>query len=147
MALLPENCLGKGCDQVRGVLNRFLDAIADPVFVKNSAYQWQFVNQAYSQLVGYSPEDLLGKSELDIFPANQAQPFRQADQQVLHSGQECEYKATITDVSGQNHVVLARTSLFQTQGGDSMLVGTLRDITEQQQAEYILKRKSEREHP
>jgi PAS domain S-box-containing protein len=145
IALLPEGCLGQDCDKIWGVLNQFLDAITTPVFVKDQNFRWQFVNQGYSQLVGYSREQLLGKSEPDIFPPSQAESFRQADRQVLSSGQACEHVAAITDASGRHHMVLTKTSLFRTQGGAPMIVSTLQDITEQRQAEHILKRQSERE--
>lgn len=127
------------------MLNQFCNAIADPVFIKDNDRQLKFVNEAYCQLVGYRPEDLIGKSEVDIFPASQANSFQSADRWVLSTGQECEHQAVITDAAGQQHIVLTRTSLFQAQGRDPMLVGTIRDITEQQRAEHILKRQTERE--
>jgi PAS domain S-box-containing protein len=144
-ALLPQHCLDQDCNHIQAVINRFCDAIADPVFIKDSSHHLQFVNEAYCQLVGYQAEALIGKSEADIFPISQAKSFQSADRRVLSTGQEYEHQTTITDASGQQHVVLTRTSLFQAHGRAPMLVGTLRDITEQQQAEYILKRQAERE--
>ena len=144
-ALLPESCVSNDCSQVRNVLNHFLDAIADPVFVKDHSSRLQFVNEAYCHLLGYPAEALLGKSETDILPSHQAQPFRVADENLLKTGGEDEHQATITDASGKDHVVLTRISIFHAQGKAPMIVGTLRDITEQQRAEHILKRQTERE--
>ncbi len=142
---MPKHCLDQDCNHIQGVINRFCDAIADPVFIKDSDHRLRFVNEAYCQLLGYRPEDLIGKTEAELFPGGQATPFLSADRRVLHTGQESEHQATITDASGQQHIVLTRTSLFQAQGRAPMLVGTIRDITEQQQAEHILKRQTERE--
>jgi len=144
-ALLPEHCSRQDCDQVQQVLNRFLNAIADPVFVKDSHHRLQFVNEAYCQLLGYRAEELVGKSEADLLPKTQAKPFQKADRQVLATGQEYEHRARLTDAAGQEHIVVTRTSLLQAQGKGPMLVGTLRDITEQERAEHVLKRQTERE--
>jgi PAS domain S-box-containing protein len=142
---MPEYCTSQDCSQVQGVLYQFLDAISEPVFIKDDNHCLQFVNEAYCQLLGYRPEDLVGKSEADILPTGQAKPFQTADNKVLTTGHECEYQATITDNLGREHVVLARMSLFHVQGKSPMIVGTLRDITGQQKAEHILKRQTERE--
>jgi PAS domain S-box-containing protein len=145
MASISQHCLGPDCDQMRGVLDQFLNAIADPVFIKDQQHHWQFVNRAYCQLVGYAQEDLLGKTEQDIFSATEAYPFLAADQIVLANGQEYEYEASLTDIAGQKHILHVKTSRFQTTEGEPMIVGTIREITERQRVERTLKRQSERE--
>jgi PAS domain S-box-containing protein len=145
MVLISQQCLGPNCEQMRGVFDQFLNAIADPVFVKDQHHHWQFINLAYCQLVGLNPPDLLGKSEQDILPEAEAQPFLAADQFVLDHGQEYEYEASLTDTSGKEHVLLVKTSRFETSDGDPMIVGTIRDITERQRVERTLKRQAERE--
>jgi PAS domain S-box-containing protein len=142
---MTERCASKDCDQVRGILSQFLDAIAEPVFVKDGNHRLQFVNEAYCHLLGYRAEDLVGKSEADVLSTGQAKAFLAAEQAIVTAGQPCEHQATITDRSGVEHIVLVRMSMFCAQGKSPMIVGTLRDITGQQKAEHILKRQTERE--
>lgn len=142
---MTERCANQDCDQVRGVLSQFLDAIAEPVFVKDGNHRLQFVNEAYCQLLGYRAEDLVGKSEAAVLPTDQANSFLTAEQGILTTGQPREHQATITDSSGEEHIVLTRMSVFRAEGKSPMIVGTLRDITGQQKAEHILKRQTERE--
>lgn len=126
-------------------LSHILNAIADPVFVKDAQHNWQFVNDAYCQLVGYPREALVGKSEIQVFPAAEAQAFVLADRQVLATNQEWEHESTLTDAHGQTHVVLSKTALLKTPNGESMIVGTIRDITQRKLAENKLQRQAERE--
>lgn len=138
-------CVGNHCGEGGAVLNQLLNAIADPVFVKDSRHRWQFLNQAYCRLVGYSAAELLGKSEADIFPPAQAQRCLQVDAAVLTQRQPQEYEATITDAAGVEHVVLTKVAPFHNVQGETVLVGTIRDITERKRAEHTLQRQSERE--
>ena len=138
-------CSGGNCQDTGSVLNQILNAIADPVFVKDSNHRWRFLNQAYCQLVAHPAQALIGRSESDIFTAAEARPFLEADRQVLATGQEQEHESIITDAHGVQHVILTKTTLFQAASGAPMIVGTMRDITRRKQAEQTLHRQSERE--
>ncbi|HEY9736868.1 MAG TPA: GAF domain-containing protein [Trichocoleus sp.] len=131
--------------RTESVLHQILNAIADPVFVKDSQGRWCFLNEAYCTLVGHSYTVLLGQSELAIFSAAEAEPFLQADRQVMSTGEAYEHEAAITDAQGHQHVVLSKTARFLAAGGEPMLVGTIRDITERVVAEQKLQRQAERE--
>lgn len=125
-------------------LSPILNAIADPIAIKDQAGTWRFLNDAYCRMVGYSPADLVGQSEAAIFSAAEAAPFLQSERQVLDSGRAQEHEASLTDAYGQQHLVQCQTTLMMA-GAEPMLVCTLRDITERQLAERTLRRKVERE--
>jgi len=126
-------------------LERILNALADPVFVKDECHGWLMVNDAYCQLVGYPREALLGRSEHDIFSPAEAESFYLADQYVLTTGLEYEQEATITDAHNQVHIVSTKLTLFHDSQGHPRLVATMRDITQAKQADLTLKRQAERE--
>lgn len=121
-----------------------LNAIADPIAIKDQTGTWRFLNDAYCRMVGYSQSDLVGRSEAAIFSAAEAERFLEAERQVLASGGSLEHEASLTDAYGQEHWVQCQTTLMMA-GADPMLVCTLRDITERLLAERTLWRKVERE--
>jgi len=60
-----------------------LGRLEDPVFVKNNKHQWIFVNQAFEELIGCN--DLIGKSDADLLPADQVEKFYEGDNLVIRS--------------------------------------------------------------
>ncbi len=60
-----------------------LGRLEDPVFVKNNKHQWLFANQAFKELIGC--DDLIGKTDADLLPADQVGKFYEGDNQVIRT--------------------------------------------------------------
>ncbi|RPH40722.1 MAG: PAS domain-containing protein, partial [Desulfobulbaceae bacterium] len=43
-------------------------------------------NRTGAELLGYSPKELLGKTDFDFFPETEARFFREKDREVLSKG-------------------------------------------------------------
>jgi len=120
-------------------LQTIINNIPDPVFVKNKEHHWIIVNQAYSLLVGYSLEALMGKSDYDIFPQQEADTFWNQDELIFQTGEAREIEQTFTDASGRMHIVATKQSLHKDAAGNLFLVGVIRDITHRKQMEEKLR--------
>lgn len=121
-------------------LNKIINAIPDPIFVKDSQHRWIVLNQAYSRLIGYPLEELLEKSDSDFFSPEQARVFRTQDQQVFATEQEQEHEEEFTSRSGNTYQIATKRSLHKDSAGNLFLVGVIRDITERKRLEEELKR-------
>lgn len=63
-------------------------ALPDVLFwIKDRDSRFVFVNRAFSDLMRRSPEDFIGKTDTDIFPAEIAQNFLGDDQRVFETGE------------------------------------------------------------
>jgi PAS domain S-box-containing protein len=120
-------------------LNKILDSIADPIFVKDADHHWVVLNEAFCKFLGYSREELLYKSDYDFFPKEQADVFWEKDKLVFDTGQENINEESITDVTGKVYYISTKKSLFVLESGSTYLVGVIRDITERKKAEEILR--------
>ena len=125
-------------------LNHILDVIPDPVFVKDEQHRWIALNQAFCQFIGYKKEQLLGKSDYDLFPPEEAHVFWEKDDFVLKTGVENENEEQITDFQGNNHILSTKKAVFRDAAGKKLLVGTIRDITARTRIEQELKKAKER---
>ncbi|MEG4969455.1 PAS domain S-box protein [Microcoleus sp. B6-A1] len=111
-------------------LNYTIDALADPIFVKDEQHRWILLNDAFCKLLGKQREELLGKSDYDFFPKQEAEIFWQNDEQVFRTGEENESEEIFTDGSGAKHILSTKKTVFENTDGSKILVGIIRDITE-----------------
>jgi two-component system, NtrC family, sensor kinase len=122
-------------------LNHVIDSLPDPVFVKDSQHCWVFLNQAFCNLMGRDRAELLGKSDYDFFPAEQADVFWEKDELVLTAGIENLNEEMITDSTGTTRFISTKKSAFKDAAGNKFLIGIIRDITEGKQVEEELRQK------
>jgi diguanylate cyclase (GGDEF)-like protein/PAS domain S-box-containing protein len=105
-----------------------LDAIPDPVFVKNADHCWVYVNAAFCKLLGRERQWLLGKSDFDVSPSDEASVFWEKDNEVLQSGRSNVNLEQHTDKLGNRRVIETKKSLLRLDG-QAFLLGIIRDLT------------------
>lgn len=114
-------------------LKQVIDSIADPIFVKDRQHRWILLNQAFCEFIGYPISTLLNKSDMDFFPANEASIFIANDELVFHTGLEKINEEAFTDKQGLTHTIVSKKTCYTDERGQQILVGVIRDITEQKQ--------------
>ncbi|MDY7012277.1 MAG: CHASE2 domain-containing protein, partial [Cyanobacteriota bacterium] len=121
-------------------LQSAIDAIADPIFIKDAQSRWIVLNQAFCEFSGYPLERLLGRSDSEIFSAEEARNFRLQDSLVFATGQARENEEKLTDARGKTYLIATKRSLHKDAAGNLFLVGVIRDITERKRVEEELRR-------
>ncbi|MCZ3364676.1 PAS domain S-box protein [Methanobacterium veterum] len=127
----------------RNYLDKIINSIADPVFVKDKQHYWILLNDAYCKLMGYSREELLGKSDYDFFPSHEADVFWEKDEEVFKTGVENVNEEEFTDSEGNVHILVTKKTLYTDISGEKYIVASIKDITELKKTENNL-RQSER---
>jgi two-component system cell cycle sensor histidine kinase/response regulator CckA len=121
-----------------------LNSLKDPIFAKDEDHRWVLLNDAACAFWGYRREDLVGKTDHDIFPKDEANVYWEKDNLVFQSGQTIlnEEKQTI---NGKLHTIATMKSLYRDRNtGEQYVVGTIRDITEQKKSEEALRKEKDR---
>lgn len=121
--------------------NRFLESLLENipamVFAKD-AQDLRFVrfNRAGERLLGLPREELIGKSDRDLFPAEQADSFIAMDRRVLAQGDIVEIPEEEIDTHARGRRVLHtyKVPVLDAAGVPKLLLGISMDVTEQKAA-------------
>ncbi len=127
-------------------LETIIDNIPHPVFIKDRNHRWVVLNKSATQLIGYPKEEMLGKSDYDFFPKDQADFFWKKDEKMFRTGKIVNIpEEPITDKDGNTHYLYTKKAPLRDSAGKiTHLVGIIEDITERKLAERRLKINQER---
>ncbi|GAB4549401.1 MAG: hypothetical protein Tsb0014_44080 [Pleurocapsa sp.] len=124
-------------EAAKDFLDKVIDSIGNPVFVQNAEHKWVLLNDAFyeflgnvSDSVGSSKEELIGKSDYDVFSKEQADMLWAKDELVMVTGEEDTHEEHIIKPDGKQLVVLTKKVCFEDLQGNTFLVGTIVDSAE-----------------
>lgn len=120
-------------DSERKILRAIMDNVPDLMFVKDAAGKFVVANPALAKQAGVEkPEDMIGKSDFDFFPADLAQSFHEDDQRLIDSGQpifDREEMVGMDETNQPRYALTTKVPLFDGEGHVSGIAGIARDIT------------------
>ena len=116
---------------------QLIDAVADPIFVKNKQHQWIYGNKAFSEILNMDARDYIGKSDYDIFPKEMADVFWAKDNETLEKLKMVENEEFIMVKNEVHTIVTKKTPVPGVEGG-TVLIGVIRDITERKRQEQTI---------
>ncbi|MBX3011045.1 MAG: PAS domain S-box protein [Caldilineaceae bacterium] len=115
-----------------------IDALPDPIWIKDEQHRILNVNRAYCALMGLSTAEILREQ---LIPTAELESLWQQENVILTSGQAVENEETLTTAEGIPHTVITKKIAHRLTTGKKILVGTIRDITERKQMEVQLEQK------
>ena len=118
-----------------------IENIPAMVFVKRAdKLSFEMVNRHAELTLGRSREQLLGKTDHDFFPPQQAAAFVSADRKLLATGQmvEIDQEAINTADGTTRHFTTRKVVLRDDAGRASHVLGVSIDITERKRATEVL---------
>ncbi len=116
-------------------LDKIINSVADPIFVKDRQHRWILLNDAACALMGVSPQELIGKSDYDYFPRQEADVFWNRDEIVFETGKENVNEEQFTTAAGVVHTIITKKALYVDAKGQKYIVGIIRDVSDLKKAE------------
>ena len=131
--------------------NNFLDTLLNNmplgIFVKDvkKEYRMALVNKHAEKLFVVKSEDLIGTTDYDNWPQEEADFFRQTDEKVMHDGKLVDIESeTVTTPNGTFLAHTIKVPIYDEEGEPSLLLGMIEDATHRIQAQQELKNAKER---
>ncbi len=124
-------------------LDKIINAVASPIFVKNEQHKFCLVNDSFCSLLNIPRMDLIGKTDEQYFPEKQAQLFIAKDKEVLTTGKTNTHEELLTDGSGALRTIITKKTLYVDADDNRFLVGVIADITNLKLKETTIRKLNE----
>ncbi len=115
-----------------GLLQTLMDSVPDSIYFKDDNNKFIKVNKAKAAHSNVKPEEMIGKTDFDFLPQEQAKKAHEDDKEVLETGKFIINKIEqITSNDGSKRwVSVTKIPRFDTEGTIIGTMGISRDITE-----------------
>ena len=120
-------------------LDSVLDSLPDIVFFKSTEGVYLMCNKKYLELRGKTKEEVIGKSDFELYPKEEAEFYVEMDKNITNSGMPFEFGEWVQYPDGRRiYVHSIKTAQYDNKGELVGILGIGRDITEQKLMEQKL---------
>lgn len=123
--------LGEHEKQIDGIIKNTPNII----FIKSADLRYQMVSPNYAMLVKLPIEEVVGKTDAELYPAEHAQLLRQSDTEVLQRRQPQQIEFSMITPDGLRQFLSTKFPLIDDNGHVYAIGGIATDITDLKQAE------------
>jgi PAS domain S-box-containing protein len=142
----PASLLAKTTEALRESNERFrafLDHAPCLAFVKGTDGRYLYVNRRFEEVFFARHVTVVGKTDVELFPREQAAQFQSHDRQVLESARAMEFEETAEYTDGLHTSIVVKFPLRDAVGRIYALGGIVTDITARKRAEEALREKED----
>ncbi len=125
------------------ILRAVIEGTTDAVFVKDLQGHYLMINSAGARFIGKPVEEIIGKTDLELFSSDTGQQIMENDRRIMVLGETQTIEELGTSI-GVTRTYLSTKGVYRDHQGKAIgLIGTCRDITERKKAENRLARINE----
>ena len=123
----------------RKSLQAILDYTTAVIYVKDREGRFTLVNRRFEELFGLPKEEVLGRTDHELFPPKDADEYRRNDLEVLRSGSSLEAEERVSSDDGVHTYFSVKFPLEGRDGSPYAVCGISTDITARKRAEEALR--------
>ena len=121
-------------------LAAILDGSPSVIYVKDPDGRYTLVNRRFEDALRMGREQVLGRTDMDLFPMATAQKLREHDAKALEAGSALEFEEAIPQRDGMHTYLAARVPLLGEDNKPYALCGVSTDITHRKESEQEIER-------
>ena len=129
--------------ELMGQQQVIIDNIPDMAWLKDREGRYIQVNRQFSALCGLQAEEIIGRSDEEVWPPDLAHKYRDDDKEVMSSRMRRTFESHVVDRAGKAYYMeMVKSPLFDDRGEAIGVIGIAHDITRRMQEELILRHAS-----
>lgn len=122
-------------DKSRGLIEELIDGSATLICFKDSDGRYELVNRKWEEVTRLRREDIIGKTDEELFPGEIGRAFRINDIKVLETGNALETEEFLEDESGRRYFLSVKFPLLGHDDESKKLCGVFIEITDRKNFE------------
>ena len=124
--------------ETKQFINSIIHFTQDIIAFKDNDFIFRVVNPAMCNLVGKAENEIIGKTDFDIFPYELAEKYRNDDKHIIESGQSINIEEEVSSYNGIRYVSTTKAPVLNENNACQGIVIIVRDITERKLAQEAL---------
>jgi PAS domain S-box-containing protein len=120
----------------QALYHSLVECLPQNIFRKDRKGRFTFANQRFCDTIGRGLDDVIGKTDFDLFPRELAAKYVADDRRIMATGQSCDLVERHDRPSGETlHVHVMKTPITDASGQVVGVQGIFWDVSEQVRAE------------
>ena len=121
------------------LFHSLVENLPQNIFRKDAAGKFTFANKRFCGELGKTRREIIGKTDLDFFPADLAKKYREDDIGIMESGESLDtVEEHVTPEGEKSWVHVVKTPIRDEAGGCTGVQGIFWDVTQQRRTEIAL---------
>lgn len=116
-------------------LQAFLDHSPNSIFIKDTSGRYLLCNQKFSSFCGRPSSEVIGRSDDELFPPDEAAQYRRSDAQVIQAGASVVFEDHIPGSDRPGTALVQKYPIRDAHGRISGIGGIATDISDRKLAE------------
>jgi PAS domain S-box-containing protein len=116
-------------------MQSIIDTTPDFLVLKDRDGVYREVNAAFCHFLGKQREDIIGKTDMDLFPPDEAAAYRAVDEEIIRTGQRHSVDRQVTGARKCSWLNVTKTPFTDTTGNCIGVLNSVTDISGRKQLE------------
>ena len=125
--------------QAFALLEAIAQSASDAIYAKDREGRYTYCNKAAAALMGLAPEQVLGRTNAQLFDPATAARMSADDRRAMAGEQRGAFEETIASPRGLVHVLSTKGPLVDAEGSLLGMLGVSRDVMEMREAQRALR--------
>lgn len=109
------------------------------IFVKDREGRYELINRKWEEITGLKREQVIGKTDEELFPVRSAQQFHGNDLEVAETGRAIEVEEALENAQGKHYFIAVKFPVQAEDGSVKSVCGMITEITDRKKAEEALR--------
>ncbi len=112
---------------ISSVQETILETTPNPYVLKNVDFVYVYINKAFADFLGKDKEEVIGKTDRDLFPADEAEKYIAGDKAVMNG---CQQQKEEWQVEGSNGLIWLQVLKTPVLDNERNVVGVLCSVAD-----------------